>query len=282
VTSNPLFSLKVLVLKEKRVKLPKIGRVRVRLHRPLPDRAVLKRAMVKKECDKWFVILSIELPEPTVSVPPVNVIGCDVGVKHLATFSNKTVLDGEQPLKKTLARLAKAQRNLKRKKTGSNNRKKQRGKVQKISWRVQNRRRDFLHKASAKLAETHDAIAFEKMNLGFINRSRFYSTARKSHDLGIGMFRMFCEYKFAERGKQVFHVDPKNTTKECSNCHRLVPKEIEDRTHLCPFCGLKMDRDVNAAINIRNRLSVATDSRDFKPVETETSASDLSVVSFCQ
>jgi len=71
----------------------------------------------------------------------------------------------------------------------------------------------------------------------------------------------------------VFHVDPKNTTKECSACGRLVPKELEDRVHLCPFCGLKMDRDVNAAINIRNRVKIGQELPEFTLVEKNTTTS---------
>jgi putative transposase len=237
----------------KYVKFSKLGKIRFKQHRPLPDGAVIKQSRIVKEVGRYYVVLSLELPEPTVSVPPVNVVGCDIGVKHLATLSDGVVIDGEQALKKNLERLAAAQRKLSKKKTGSNNRKKQKSKVLRIHRKISNQRRDFLHKVSAELAETYDAIAFEKMNLGFINQNKSFKTARKSHDIGIGTFREFCEYKFAERGKRVFHVDPKNTTKECSDCGCLVNKDLNERTHLCPACGLKLDRDVNAAINIRSR-----------------------------
>jgi len=95
---------------EKAIVSPKLGKVRAKLHRQIPVDAVLKQGRITKEAGRHYVVLSVDLPEPTVSVPPVNVVGCDVGVKHLATFSDGTVLDGEQPLKKGLARLAKAQR----------------------------------------------------------------------------------------------------------------------------------------------------------------------------
>ena len=261
---------------------PKLGKVKVKLHRPIPNDATIKQSRIIKEVDKYYVVLSLEFPEPTWSVPPVNVIGCDVGVKHLATLHDGTVIDGEQPLKRGLARLAKVQKRFAKKKTGSNNRRKQKVRVQKIHRKISTRRKDFLHKISFKLAETYDAIVFEQMNLEFINRNtdRRYMVSRKSYDIGIGTFRMFCEYKFAERGKQVFHVDPKNTTKECSRCHRLVPKELSDRVHLCPFCGLKMDRDLNAAINIRNRVGQGLPN--VKPVESEASALAYAKVSFAR
>lgn len=266
------------------VKFPKLGKTRVKLHRPIPDGAIIKQSRIVKEIDRYYVVLSIELADPTWSVPPVNVVGCDVGVKHLATLSDGTVIDGEQPLKGSLSRLSIAQKKLSKKKTGSNNRKKQRANVQKIHMKVSNQRRDFLHKVTAKLADSYDAIVFEKMNLGFINRNtdRRYMVSRKSHDIGIGTFRSFCEYKFAERGKSVFHVNPKNTTKECSKCHRLVPKELGDRVHLCPFCEFKMDRDLNASINILERVSLGQGLPDFKPAESETSAPAFAGVSLAQ
>ena len=252
---------------------PKLGKVRAKLHRQIPADATLKQGRIVREAGRYYVVLSLDLPEPTVLVPPVNVVGCDVGVKHLATFSDGTVLDGEQPLKKGLARLKKAQKRLRRKKTKSKNKSKQRIKIQKIHRKITNQRHDFLHKESVRLAQTYDAIVFEDMNLRFINRNKTYKTSRKSYDIGIGTFRSYCEYKFAERGKQVFHVNPKNTTQECSVCGHLVPKEIEDRVHLCPFCGLKMDRDLNAAINIRNRIKLGQELPDSMLVEEDTSTS---------
>ena len=258
---------------ENTVVFPKLGKVRAKLHRQIPVDAVLKQGRIVRESERYYVILSVDLPEPTVSVPPVNVVGCDVGVKHLATFSDGTVLDGEQPLKKGLARLAKAQRRHARKKTNSKNKSRQRAKIQKIHRKITNQRHDFLHKASARLAQTYDAIVFEDMDLRFINRNKKDRLTRKSYDIGIGTFRSYCEYKFAERGKQVFHVSPKNTTKECSACGRLVPKELKDRVHLCPFCGLKMDRDVNAAINIRNRVKIGRGLPESMLVEENTHTS---------
>ena len=263
------------------VKFSKLGKIRVKLHRPIPDGAVIKQSRIVKEVDRYYVVLSIELADPTWSVPPVNVVGCDVGVKHLATLSDGTVIDGEQPLKGSFARLARAQQKLSKKKTGSNNKKKQKVRVQKVYRKITNQRSDFLHKVTAKLADSYDAIVFEKMNLGFINQDtdKRYMMSRKSYDIGIGTFRKFCEYKFAERGKSVFHVNPKNTTKECSQCHRLVPKKRGDRIHDCPFCGFKMDRDLNASINILERVSLGQELPDSKPVESDVSVPAFAGVS---
>jgi putative transposase len=94
----------------------------------------------------------------------------------------------------------------------------------------------------------NDLIAIENLSLGFMNRNGRLSLS--SHDAGFGLFRQMLEYKAEEAGAQVIAVNPSNTSQACSGCGLVVPKGLSVRVHVCPDCGLVLDRDVNAARNI--------------------------------
>ena len=257
-----------------RLRLPKIGLVRFKMHRPLPSDASVKQCRIVCRNGRWFATISISLPDPKPSESHLEFVGCDVGVRHLATLSDGTVLDGERFLPKKLARLKKEQRRLAGKKTGSANRIKQRKKIGRIHQKIADTRRDNLHKLSRRLADAYGGIAFEDMDLAFINQNRDprYRMSSKSYDVSIGTFRRYCQYKFEELGKPVVLVDPRNTTKACSGCGAIVPKERGCKIHDCPHCGLVMDRDHNAAVNIKNRALIGREPPDSKPVESSAAA----------
>jgi len=261
-------------LEGNRIRLPKIGPVHFKMHRPISDGAEIKQCRITCRNGRWYATISIFLPDPESSESDLEFVGCDVGVKHLATLSDGTVLDGERFLPKKLARLKKEQCRLSRKKTGSANRIKQKERVGRIHQKIADTRKDNLHKLSRRLADAYGGIAFEDMDLAFINQNRDpkYQMSSKSYDISIGTFRRFCQYKFEELGKPVIFVDPRDTTKMCSACGRLVPKGLGDRVHKCPDCGLKMDRDLNAAINIRNKALIGREPPDSKPVESGAAA----------
>lgn len=221
------------------------------MHRPIPDGAKIKQARIKKECDKYFVVLSLELAEPCVSkVQPVNVVGCDLGIETLATLSDGTEIRGECFSKKNSLQLKKSQKQLSKKKSRSIRRQKALMKVKKIQAKIERQRNDFLHKVSHDLAQHYDGIIFEDMKMDFMNSGKFKGIRRKSYDLSLGKFRDFCKYKLEERGKWFILVDPKGTTQRCSQCGHVVPKELGDRMHECAFCGFRTTRDHNSALEI--------------------------------
>lgn len=258
-----------------RLRLPKIGTVRFKMHRPIPDDAEIKQCRIIYHSGRWFATISISLPDPKPCDSQLEFVGCDVGVRHLATLSDGTVLKDNRFLPKKLDRLKKEQHRLSRKKTGSANWLKQKKRVGRIHQKVADTRKDNLHKLSRRLTDAYGGIAFEDMDLAFINQDRDprYRMSSKSYDISIGTFRRFCQYKFEELGKPVILVDPWNTTKMCSRCDELVPKERGDGVHDCPNCGLVMDRDLNAAKNIRERAlkTLGQGLPDSKPAETQTS-----------
>jgi len=265
-----------------RLRLPKIGLVKFKMHRPIPDGAEVKQCRITCRDGRWFATMSISLPDPISEKSDLEFVGCDVGVKHLATLSDGTVLEGDRFLKQKLDRLKKEQRRLAGKKTGSSNYVKQKKRIGRIHQKVADTRKDNLHKLSRGLADGYGGIAFEDMDLAFINRNRNprYRMSAKSYDISIGTFRRYCQYKFEELGKPVVLVDPRNTTKACSACGRLVPKELGDRVHRCE-CGLEIDRDLNAAINIRERAlkQIGREPPESKPVESSAAATANAVAS---
>jgi putative transposase len=159
--------------------------------------------------------------------------------------------------------LAVAQRSLSRKKKGSSNHQKAKNKVARLHQTIQDHRDEFLHQVSRKLVDSADLIVFENLNIkGMLKNHRL---AKHIQDHAWGKLIQFTQSKVfqlkagtlpavgwntAKAGKVVGLVDARYTSQKCSQCGIMVPKTLADRTHLCPKCGLEMDRDINASINI--------------------------------
>ena len=113
---------------------------------------------------------------------------------------------------------------------------------------IANGRRDFLHKITSRLVTQYGLIAIEDLSTEFMHQDK--RTASLAIDASLATFRRLLEYKAEAAGVQVIAVSPYNTSQRCSGCGELVPKDLDTRTHACPYCGLVLDRDVNAARNI--------------------------------
>ena len=177
-------------------------------------------------------------------------VGIDVGLYHLLAFSNNTVVENPRWFRGSLRKLRIAQRALSRKKRGSNRRKKAVCRVAKLHEKIANQRRDFWHKTTRTIVNKYDLIAIEDLNLAFMTRNRYI--ALSARDAGLGIFRQFLTYKAEEASTQVIAVNPAYTSQECSRCGIIHEKSPNQRWHSCS-CGLEIDRDVNAAINILKR-----------------------------
>ena len=143
----------------------------------------------------------------------------------------------------------------------------------KFDAHVANQRKDFWHKATYKLTETYGTIVIEDLNLAFMTRNSKLSLS--AHDAALGMFRNMLEYKAVEAGTQVVAVDPKNTSQACAGCGVIVKKSLNVRTHNCPDCGLQIDRDINAALNILTRAGYALDRLTYPVAESVLSEAPL-------
>jgi putative transposase len=249
-----------------RLALSKIGHIKIRLHRPVEGQ--IKTCTIKREGDCWYVCFACEV-EDRKKLPYTDLaIGLDLGLLHFATDSNGQTIDNPRYLRKAEQKLARLQQALSRKKRGSKRRKKSAKQVGKAHRKVRNQRKDFLHKQSRILVDTFETIVFEDLapaNLSkrpkakqdesgkyLPNGASAKAGLNKSiNDAGWSMFVALCRYKAAYAGTTVLEVNPRNTSQICSSCGEKGPhKDLSVRTHTCIHCGVVLDRDHNAAINI--------------------------------
>jgi len=228
--------------------LSKVGDVRIKLHRPVVGN--VKRATItRSSCNKWYASLTVESDNIKVISKSVNpAVGVDMGLASFATLSNGVKIDNPRFFRIEERRLARMQRKLSKIEKGSPQRRKAIKVVQKVHERISNKRCDFAHQLSHKLVSEYGFISFEDLNIKVMVRN--HCLAKSISDAAWRMLITATRYKAASAGTTVVMVNPANTSQLCSRCGQLVKKELTDRTHECPTCGLVMDRDQNAAVNI--------------------------------
>lgn len=236
----------------KALKLPRIGRVHCmeNVAARVGD-ARLLRMTISQRAGRWFASLTIEREnEPMKPAPKGGSVGVDLGIKTLATLSDGTVIENPRHLKKSEQKLKRAQRALSRKTPGSNRRAKAKAKVARIHAHVANQRQDALHKLTTHLASKYSKISIEDLNV--TGMAKNHALAKSVMDASFGEFRRQLEYKTARTGARLNVVDRwYPSSKTCSGCGRVKTKlSLSERTYRCDGCGLTIDRDLNAAINI--------------------------------
>ena len=235
------------------LRLPKIGRVHCmeNVSKRVNGAKVL-RMSVSKRGGRWQASLTVERADlPIPSPPKGGSVGIDLGVKELATLSDGTVVHNPRALDSNLKRLRRAQKDLSRKAKGSNRRHRARTKVSHLHARVANLRHDMLDKTTTMLARTYADISIEDLNVaGMVKNHRL---ARVVEDAAFAEFRRQLEYKTARTGARLHVIDRwYPSSKTCSNCGTVKAKlSLSERVYHCEECGLVIDRDLNAAINIQ-------------------------------
>jgi putative transposase len=233
----------------KRVKLASIGNVKVKLHRPVEGR--IKQASVSLDGDGHWYIAFACVDVPARPLPPLDTsVGIDVGITTFAALSDGTMVDNPRPYEMAQRSLATAQRRVSRRKRGSKRRRKAVELLAKQSARVQRVRLDFHHKTAHAIVQRFGSIAVEDLNVKGLARMRL---AKQVHDAGWAQFTTILASKAESAGREFYRVDPRGTSQECSGCQERVPKGLHVRVHACPHCGLVLDRDVNAAVNVHSR-----------------------------
>ena len=246
------------------LRLSKIGSIKIRQHRELPE-SVKTLTLKRMPSGKWFAVFSC-LVEEQPREKPVKEVGIDVGLKSFAVLSDRTAVENPRYYRKGEGRLRRTQRGLSRKERGSRNWVKAKTKVARLHERVQNRRSDFLHKASRKITDKYGTVYVEGLKIR--NMVRNHSLAKSISDASWGRFTQMLAYKEEESGGRVVSVNPWGTTQRCSRCGMVVEKALSDRIHSCPYCGLVMDRDLNAALNILERgREIGRGPPEYRPVE---------------
>ncbi len=244
------------------LKLSKIGNIKIKLHRPIEGK--IKRLTVRRTATgKWFACFSVEIEDqPKPPWKDGSLVGIDVGLESFATLSNGEKISNPRFFREEEHELARAQRKLSKAPKGTPDRKKALKVVERVHERIANKRYEFAHQISNDLVKRFGLIAFEDLNIKRMVKN--HSLAKSIGDVAWNMLVTLTSYKAESAGSMVVLVDPRNTSKMCSRCGILVEKTLSDRVHNCPQCGLSVDRDWNAAINI---LRLGLQSVGIKSVE---------------
>lgn len=243
-------------IKGNKIKLPKIGWVKV-YEKFIPPILVKKsgsNCVISRRANRWFISYKVDY-EPEKINHPFGRVGCDIGIKTLATLSNSLTFPNVKAYKTAKRKLAHLQRELSRKVKGSSNYKKAQQKLAKLHYQVSCIRKDAIHKLTHYLTKNHSEIVIEDLNVsGMLKNHRLASAIA---DCGFYEFRRQLEYKSDWYGASLHIVDrwfP--SSKTCSNCHEIKSDlKLKERTFNCSHCGSSIDRDLNASINLENAVS---------------------------
>src|SRR5437879_1046577 len=208
----------------------------------------IKRVRIVRRADGYYAQFCVKTERKVEHVPSGKDLGIDVGLKSFLTDSEGTTVENPRHYRKAESKLKRLQRRLSRKQKKSANWKKARKALAKQHLKVQRQREDFARKQANALVSSHDLIAYE--NLAIRNMVRNRKLAKSIHDAGWGIFlQWLARYGFLH-DIPVIAVSPQYTSQNCSACGTLVKKSLSVRTHICTSCGVVLDRDHNAAVNI--------------------------------
>jgi putative transposase len=238
------------------LKLSKIGKVEVILHRPIPEGFEIKQATILRKADGWYVSFSLENKTVPTALPIDEIktaTGIDVGLEKFLTTADGQSVEVPHYYRTTHATLARQQRKLARSIRGSKNYQKQANKVARLHLHVARQRKEFHYQVAHWLVNSYDLIVFENLNIKGLARTRL---AKSILDVAWGGFLEILQAVAVKCGKHTLGVDPRRSSIECSGCGTRVEKGLSVRVHNCPSCKLVIDRDWNAALNLLKRGSV--------------------------
>ncbi|EFH86062.1 putative transposase IS891/IS1136/IS1341 family [Ktedonobacter racemifer DSM 44963] len=271
-----------------RLKLSKIGHLKMLMHRPI--KGSIKACTIKRDGDQWYAVFSVEQAVSATLVHLSNkTVGVDVGITSYATLSTGEQIANPRIYRSTEQQIKEAYRRLSRRKRGSHRRSRAKRALTRLYRKVRHRRQDFLHQTSHRLVNQYGILVFEALQIPNMtarpkpkkeeaptttegseggatagaathylpNGAAAKSGLNKSIlDAAWGRFITLCACKAEEAGGMVVKVAPQQTSQKCSGCGVLVPKDLSVRWHSCPTCGTELDRDENAARNILRRYEL--------------------------
>lgn len=208
----------------------------------------IKRVRIVHRADGYYVQFSVQAERTIEHVPTSNQVGIDVGLKAYYTDSEGNTVENPRHYRKAEKNLKRLHRRVSKKQKKSKNRKKARQKLAKAYLRVQRQREDFARKQANALVTSNDLIAYEHLQIR--NMVKNHHLAKSIHDAGWGQFIRWVNYYGTLHEIDVIAVAPQFTSQDCSACGTIVKKSLSVRTHICPGCGIVLDRDHNAALNI--------------------------------
>jgi putative transposase len=218
-------------------------------------------ATVSERAGRWFVSVQvkIEMPEPEKAEKPIA--GIDLGIVRLATVSDGTRIENPRALKGRLRQIKRLQRSVSRRQKGSANRRKALARLAKTHLRVANIRKDTLHQVTSRLAKTKSAVVLEDLNVS--GMMKIHHLAQAIADVGFHEFRRQLTYKGEWYGCEVLFADRfYPSSKRCSRCGNVKPEfDLSERVYECDLCGLILDRDLNAALNLEKWSTASSAER---------------------
>ena len=242
---------------EKKVRIPRLGWVR--MTEPLRFQGKIMSATISRTADKWFISIQVEMPEP----PPIHTsesqaVGIDLGIRNLATLSDGRKVAGVRPRKALASMIRRLNKSLSRKvgaKKGEKKSKnfiKTKAKLARLHARIANIRKDAMHKLTTELTRTYGVIGIECLDVQDMQKTRW--TAQLLEDANFYEFRRQMEYKGRMTGALVVIADKDiPSSRMCSECGEVLDiLPLSKIKWICPVCGTHHDRDVNAAINLKN------------------------------
>lgn len=235
----------------KEVQLPRLGSILLKEKSKVEGKIL--SATVSREADRWYVSLTVEKEISSPDPVKGEIVGIDVGLDYFATLSNGEKKKGPKPLKKKIKRLKRLSKQHSRTIKGSKNQKKSALRLARHHRKIRNIRKDFLHQFSTELAKTKSVIIIEDLDIKKMLQGP-YKINQSIHDVGWGEFRRMLEYKTKWYGCKLI-IAPRYypSSKQCSTCgFSLVKLPLSIREWNCPCCNICHDRDINAAINLKN------------------------------
>ena len=233
------------------IQVPKIGKLKTYERLPQPEK--IKSVTISRQADRWFISFKIE--NQTQDLDNKSIVGVDLGVKCLATLSTGEVIEGAKSYRKNKSKLARLQWINRNKIIGSNNWKKAQLKIARLHKKIASIRKDTIHKLTSLLTKNHGTIVIEDLNVSGMMKN--HKLAGAIADMGFYEVRRQLEYKCELYGSKLVVVDrwfP--SSKTCSNCgHKKEILKLNERVFSCENCNFKIDRDLNAAINLSSAVS---------------------------
>lgn len=260
-----------------KIQVPRLGVLRT--YEELPQVPV-KNVTISRTADCWFISFKVEI-EPIETPLAVDVVGVDLGVKSLATLSTGDVFEGAKSYRKLEAKLSRLQWLNRRKLRGSANWKKAQIKIARLHRRIANIRKDTIHKLTTALAKNHGTVVIEDLNVSGMLANK--KLAKVISDMGFYEFRRQLEYKTKLYGSKLVIVDrwfP--SSKTCSSCG--VKKEtltLSERVFHCEHCKFSLDRDLNAAINLKNAASYVVSACGLDRADSSRRKQEVSALATC-
>lgn len=233
-------------LRKGAVKLPKIGWVKMRQSREIPDGFKLRQARVVKRASGWYVmlVLGLDVDVPDV-LPHGEPLGIDLGLEKFLATSSGLLIARPKFFVSLQDKLKTLQRKMRNKKKGSSNWKKACRKVARLHEQISNTRKDFHYKTANQLCDEAQMVFAEDLNLKAMSKGML---RKHTLDAGFGQFLNILEFVCHKRGAYFDRVDPNLTSQTCPECQTLTGKKLlSERIHSCPECGYTTDRDVGAA-----------------------------------